>query len=38
MQTEAWRETTELLIFDELHKMPHWKNFLKGVYDTKSSN
>lgn len=25
----------ELIIFDELHKMPDWKNYLKGVYDTK---
>lgn len=23
-----------LVIFDELHKMPHWKNYLKGFYDT----
>jgi predicted AAA+ superfamily ATPase len=22
------------IIFDELHKYPHWKNFLKGFYDT----
>ena len=22
------------IIFDELHKFPHWKNFLKGFYDT----
>ena len=32
---EAWLSSTELLILDELHKMPEWKNFLKGVYDTK---
>ncbi len=32
---EEWLESTDLLIFDELHKMPGWKNFLKGVYDTK---
>lgn len=24
---------TELLIFDELHKYKHWKNYLKGLYD-----
>lgn len=34
----SWRQTTELLIFDELHKMPGWKNYLKGLYDTKSEN
>ena len=30
-----WKQSTDLLILDELHKMPDWKNFLKGVYDTK---
>jgi len=25
----------DLLVFDELHKMKKWKNYLKGVYDTK---
>lgn len=32
---QDWRETTELLVLDELHKMPEWKNYLKGLYDTK---
>jgi predicted AAA+ superfamily ATPase len=36
IKNEQWLETTELLILDELHKMPGWKNFLKGVYDTKN--
>ncbi|MBR88667.1 MAG: hypothetical protein CMK38_06965 [Porticoccaceae bacterium] len=31
----SWLDDTELLIFDELHKMPDWKNHLKGIYDTK---
>ena len=31
----AWLPDIELLIFDELHKMKDWKNFLKGIYDTK---
>ncbi len=31
----AWLPDTKLLILDELHKMEGWKNFLKGVYDTK---
>src|SRR5437764_309490 len=35
MQKEAWRPSVELIVFDEIHKMPKWKNFLKGVYDTK---
>ena len=32
---EAWPQTVELLILDEIHKMRKWKNYLKGVYDTK---
>jgi len=35
IKNERWLESTEFLILDELHKMPGWKNFLKGVYDTK---
>jgi uncharacterized protein len=34
----AWLESTDFLIFDELHKMPDWKNYLKGVFDTKSEH
>lgn len=32
---ESWHPNTELLILDEIHKMDQWKNYLKGVYDTK---
>lgn len=35
IQNAAWLPETTLLILDELHKMPHWKNYLKGIYDTK---
>lgn len=35
---EAWLPSTELLILDEIHKMPQWKNYLKGVYDTKPAH
>jgi predicted AAA+ superfamily ATPase len=35
IRDEAWLNSTELLILDELHKMPAWKNYLKGVFDTK---
>lgn len=35
LREEAWLPSVELLIFDEVHKMPEWKNFLKGIYDTK---
>jgi predicted AAA+ superfamily ATPase len=33
-----WLPDTSLLILDELHKMPDWKNYLKGVYDTRPSH
>lgn len=26
----------KLLVFDELHKMPRWKSWLKGIYDQES--
>ena len=35
IKKEAWLPKTRLLILDEIHKMPGWKNYLKGVYDTK---
>ena len=25
--------TTPLVVFDEIHKYRHWKNYLKGIYD-----
>ncbi len=31
----SWLPQTDLLILDEIHKMPQWKNYLKGLYDTK---
>ena len=24
---------SQIVIFDELHKYKHWRNYLKGVYD-----
>lgn len=38
IQTESWLPSVELIIFDEIHKMPQWKNYLKGVYDTKAAH
>ena len=35
---EAWLDSTDLLILDEIHKMKNWKNFIKGVFDTKPEN
>ncbi|MBI4744392.1 MAG: ATP-binding protein [Actinobacteria bacterium] len=38
IKDESWTQSTELLILDELHKMPGWRNYLKGVFDTKPEN
>src|ERR1700722_3569610 len=38
MEAQSWLPTTDLLILDELHKMNGWKNYLKGIYDTKPSS
>ena len=38
IQDESWSSQVELLILDEIHKMDQWKNYLKGVYDTKPVN
>ena len=36
IKDETWLPDIELLILDELHKMPGWKRFIKGVYDTRA--
>ncbi len=38
IQNTSWALNTDLLVFDEIHKMKNWKNYLKGVYDAKPSN
>lgn len=35
IKEESWLPSTELIILDEIHKMAKWKNYLKGIYDTK---
>jgi len=30
-----WDREAELVIFDELHKMKNWKQWIKGIYDTE---
>lgn len=30
---KQWLEECPLLIFDELHKYPNWKRWIKGIYD-----
>jgi predicted AAA+ superfamily ATPase len=34
---EQFRGDTDLLFFDELHKYPDWKGYMKGLYDKKKS-
>jgi len=30
---KRWSSKNDLLVFDELHKYPRWKSWIKGVYD-----
>jgi predicted AAA+ superfamily ATPase len=32
-----WPVESDLIILDEIHKMKKWKQFIKGIYDTKPS-
>lgn len=36
IQDQSWRQSAPLLVFDEIHKMPNWKSWLKGVYDGRA--
>jgi len=38
IQNHGWLDETDLLIFDELHKKPKWKSYIKGVFDKKLSH
>jgi predicted AAA+ superfamily ATPase len=33
---KRWHNSDYLLVFDELHKYPKWKNWLKGIYDVSN--
>jgi len=33
LNEKSWDRQKPLVIFDELHKMPEWKTFLKGIFD-----
>ncbi len=35
---KKWTTDNKLLIFDELHKHPRWKNWIKGIYDVSADN
>lgn len=32
---KQWSHDNNLLVFDELHKFPRWKSWIKGVYDVE---
>jgi predicted AAA+ superfamily ATPase len=33
---KKWSSSDTLLVFDELHKFPRWKGWIKGIYDVSS--
>ena len=35
---KRWHAKDRLLVFDELHKYPRWKGWLKGIYDVSGEN
>ena len=35
--SKKWHHDDKLVIFDELHKYPKWKNWIKGIYDTNEN-
>ena len=32
---KSWSDEEEVVVFDELHKFPRWKNWIKGVFDSE---
>ncbi len=34
IQSQKWPKDTSMLVLDELHKLPKWKNWLKGLWDS----
>ena len=38
MMDRSWKRDVDLVIFDELHKRPKWKSWIKGIYDTEGVN
>ncbi|KKR79729.1 MAG: hypothetical protein UU24_C0003G0019 [Candidatus Nomurabacteria bacterium GW2011_GWA2_40_9] len=38
IKSEIWPSNTDLIVFDEIHKMPKWKTYLKGIFDTKKDD
>ncbi|MBF0479927.1 MAG: AAA family ATPase, partial [Candidatus Omnitrophica bacterium] len=38
IQKRLWPIHSDLVIFDEIHKMKNWKQFLKGIFDTRPNH
>ncbi len=38
IMSNEWESASDLIVFDELHKYPRWKQWIKGVYDVKPDN
>lgn len=38
IQKKVWGVDDKLIVFDELHKHPRWKSWLKGVYDVQKDH
>jgi uncharacterized protein len=38
MLAQTWPQRAPLLVLDEIHKMPNWKAWLKGVFDGRAKN
>jgi len=34
---KRWADNDDLLVFDELHKYPRWKSWIKGIYDKQGA-
>ena len=38
IRKRQWPLNSDLVVFDEIHKMKDWKNFIKGTFDTRPSH
>lgn len=38
IKQKTWDRQKDILLLDEIHKMPQWKRWLKGIYDTEGLN
>ena len=35
IDAQSWPDKSDLIVFDEIHKMNQWKNYLKGIFDSR---